>query len=56
MSWLKGKKTYIVAALVFLPALFEFVLAGSFSLSSVFEFIKGEQFVILAATIRNAIS
>ena len=51
----KGKKTYIIAALVFLPALFEFIIAGSFSLSSLLGFIESEQFVILAATIRNGI-
>jgi len=55
MEWLKGKKTYIMAALMILPALFEFLTAGVFTASSFLGFLESEQVAILAATIRNGI-
>lgn len=56
MAWLKGKKTYIIAALMVLSGLIEFVTFGDFSWTAVLAFVESEQVAILAATIRNGIS
>ena len=55
MTWLKGKKTYIVAALGILISLVEFLSVGDFSLASLIALFQQDQVAILAATIRAGI-
>jgi hypothetical protein len=55
MNWLKGKKTYIIAALMVAQGLVEFITTGDFSWTSIIAFIESEQIALLAATIRNGI-
>ena len=55
MTWLKGKKTYIVAALGILISLVEFLSVGDFSLASLIALFQQDQVALLAATIRAGI-
>jgi len=56
VKWLRGKKTYILAALGALTALVNFLAAGDFSITALFAFIKVEGIAALIATIRAAIT
>jgi len=55
MNFLKGRKTFIVAILVFLPGLFEFLVSGSFSFGSILGFLESQQVALLATTLRLGI-
>lgn len=56
MEWLKGKKSYIVAILLALVALIEFVAKGNFGIGAIVDLFKVEAIATAIATIRAAIS
>lgn len=56
VKWLRGKKTYILAALGALTALVNFLAAGDFAAAALFAFIKVEGIAALIAAIRAAIT
>lgn len=55
MTWLNGKKTYIMAALAALSALVEFVAKGDFSLTADLAFINSAAIAGAFAAFRSAI-
>jgi len=55
-NWLKGKKTYILAALAVLTALIDFLATGNFSLEAWFAFLQTSAVAGAFATLRAGIS
>lgn len=51
-EWLKGKKAYVSAALLFLLALLEFVTTGDFSLTALLGFAKSSAVAAAIAALR----
>ena len=55
MAWLKGKKTYLIVALLALIALIEFMATGDYTMAAFLAFGKSEAMIALGATIRAGI-
>lgn len=56
IEWLKGKKTYLVAILLALVALIEFLAKGDYSISAFIGLFKLEAIATAITTIRAAIA
>lgn len=56
IKWLAGKKSYIVAVLLALVALVEFMAKGDFSFAAIATLFKTEVVATAIATIRAAIA